>query len=140
MSDKQYNAGDHIDAKCTKCKDVTNHTIVAMVDDKPAKVECNTCNGIHKYRSPTAKKATAKKKTTATKAAKINKIETEWEDLVQGADPETATKYSMKMSVKNGDILNHPTFGLGRVITITKPNKMEVFFRDGAKLLRCSIG
>ncbi len=140
MSDKQYNAGDHIDAKCTKCKDVTNHTIVAMVDDKPAKVECNTCNGIHKYRSPTAKKATAKKKTTATKAAKINKIETEWEDLVQGTDPETATKYSMKMSVKNGDILNHPTFGLGRVITITKPNKMEVFFRDGAKLLRCSIG
>lgn len=140
MSDKEYTAGDHIEAKCTKCKDVTNHTIVAMVDDKPAKVECNTCSGIHKYRSPTTKKAAAKSRTSATKAAKINKIEAEWEDLVQGADPTTATTYSMKMSVKNGELINHPSFGIGRVISVTKPNKMEIFFRDGVKLLRCAIG
>jgi len=140
MSDKQYTAGEHILAKCTKCKDATNHTIVAMVDDKPAKVECNTCNGVHKYRNPTPKKAAAKKKTTATKAAKINKIETEWEDLVKNSDLDSATKYSMKMAVKVGESINHPTFGLGQVVSVTKPNKMEVYFRDGIKLLRCSIG
>ncbi len=137
MSDKQYSAGDHIEAKCTKCKAATNHTIVAMVEDKPAKVECNICNGIHKYRNPTVKKAA--KKPSATKVAKVNKIETEWEDLLQGADPASGTSYSMQMSVKDGDLIQHPSFGIGRVVSVTKPNKMEVFFRDGIKLLRCSI-
>lgn len=138
--EKQLAAGDHIVARCTKCKDITNHTIVAMVDDAPAKVECNTCNGVHKYRKPAIKKAPAKSKTSAAKVAKINKIETEWEDLVQNIDPATATQYNMKMSPSNGELINHPSFGLGRVTTILKPNKIEVYFRDGIKLLRCSIG
>lgn len=139
MSDKQLSAGDHIDARCTKCKDITNHTIVAMADDKVAKVECNTCGGAHKYRKPTVKKATTKGKTSATKAVKINKIETEWEELLNNADPASATPYSMKMSIKNGGLIQHPSFGLGRVINIIRPNKMEVYFRDGVKLLRCSV-
>jgi len=144
MSDKQLAAGDHITAKCTKCKETTNHTIVAMVDDKPAKVECNTCGGIHKYRSATPKKKsvakkTTKSKTSTTKAAKIDKIETEWEEYVHDADPATATPYTMQVKVKNGELIQHPSFGLGRVISITKPNKMEVYFRDGIKLLRCLI-
>lgn len=136
MSDKQPSAGDHIDARCTKCKDITNHTIVAMADDKVAKVECNTCGGTHKYRKPTVRKAAAK---SSTKTAKINKIETEWEELLSDVDPANATPYSMKMSIKNGGLIQHPSFGLGRVINIIRPNKMEVYFRDGVKLLRCSV-
>ena len=140
MSDKQPVAGDHIEAKCTKCKDTTNHTIVAIADDKVAKVECNTCGGVHKYRKPTVKKATTKRKTTATKSVKINKIETEWENLINNADPATATTYNMQMSIKDGGLIQHPNFGLGRVINIIRPNKMEVYFRDGVKLLRCAVG
>ncbi|MCD6580891.1 MAG: hypothetical protein J7K90_03740 [Desulfuromusa sp.] len=138
MSDKLPSAGDHIDARCTKCKDITNHTIVAMADGKVAKVECNTCGGAHKYRKPTVRKAAAKSKASTT-SAKINKIETEWEGLLDNADPASATPYSMKMSIKNGGLIQHPSFGLGRVINIIKPNKMEVYFRDGVKLLRCSV-
>ena len=139
MSDKQPVAGDHVTAKCTKCKDTTNHTIVAIADDKIAKVECNTCGGVHKYRKPAVKKTPAKRKKTATKAVKINKIETEWEELLNNADPASATPYSMQMSIKDGGLIQHPSFGLGRVINIIRPNKMEVYFRDGVKLLRCSV-
>lgn len=139
MSDKQPVAGDHIEARCTKCKDITNHTIVAMVEDKVAKVECNTCGGIHKYRKPTVKKAATKSRASATKAVKINKIETEWEGLLNNADPASATPYSMQMSIKDGGLIQHPSFGLGRIINIIRPNKMEVYFRDGVKLLRCSV-
>ena len=138
MSEKQPITGEHIVAKCSKCKDNTNHTIVALVDGEVAKVECNTCGGTHKYRPPTAKKAPAKSRAAATKAAKINKIEAEWEGLIDNADPATATKYSMQMAAKQGLLIQHPSFGLGRVITTTKPNKMDVFFRDGIKILRCT--
>lgn len=138
MSDQQPAAGEHVAAKCTKCKDNTNHTIVAMVDDKIAKVECNTCKGVHKYRKPTVKKAARKSKASTTKSVKINKIETEWQNLINNADPAKAIPYNMQMSVKNGGLIQHSSFGLGRVINVTKPNKMEVFFCNGVKLLRCS--
>ena len=140
MPNKQFVAGDHIAAKCTKCKDTTNHTVVALVDEKVARVECNTCGGIHNYRPAAAKKAPAKKsRAAATKAAKINKIEVEWEEHLDNADPKTAVNYYMTMAAKPGLLLQHPSFGLGRIITTTKPNKMEVFFRDGVKILRCTV-
>ena len=139
MPNKQPTAGEHIAAKCTKCKDTTNHTIIAFVDGKVAKVECNTCGSTHKYRSATVKKTATKSRAAATKTAKIDKIEAEWKAQLDDADPATATKYSMKMVAKPGMVIQHASFGLGRVVTTTKPNKMDVFFQDGIKILRCTV-
>ncbi len=139
MLNKQLSAGDHIASKCTKCKDTTNHTIVAMVGDRVAKVECNTCGGIHNYRNAALQKPATKRKTSGTKPAKTSKIEVKWEDLLNGTDSSAATPYNMQMPIKSGDLIQHPSFGLGRVISITRPNKMEVYFRSGVKLLRCTI-
>jgi hypothetical protein len=139
MSNKQYSAGDHITSKCTKCKDTTNHTIVAMVGDTVARVVCNTCGGTHNYRDARVKKALPKSKTSAAKPAKISKLEANWEAQINAADPADATPYNIKMVAKIGDIIQHPSFGLGCVINTIKPNKMEVSFRSGIKLLRCSV-
>lgn len=139
MTNKQLAAGDHITSKCTKCKDTTNHTIVAMVGDTVAKVECNTCGGIHNYRNAVAKKPATKRKTNPAKPAKTSKTEAEWEALLNESDPAAATPYNMQMPIKAEDLIQHPSFGLGRVISITRPNKMEVYFRSGVKLLRCTI-
>jgi hypothetical protein len=35
--------GDDVDDFCPKCKRLTNHSIVSLVDAKPAKVRCRTC-------------------------------------------------------------------------------------------------
>ena len=43
MSMKKLSAGDNIEARCTRCRTVLNHTIVAMVGEKVVWVECNTC-------------------------------------------------------------------------------------------------
>jgi hypothetical protein len=43
------------------------------------------------------------------------------------------------MVVNVEDLIQHPSFGLGCVINTIKPNKMEVSFRSGIKLLRCSV-
>ena len=139
MSNKQLSAGDHITSKCTKCKDTTNHTIVAMVGDKIAKVACNTCGGIHNYRNAAAKKPAIKRKTGSPSPAKINKIEAEWGDLLKDLDPATAVPYNMQMAIESGTLIQHPSFGLGRVINLIRPNKMEVHFSSGIKLLRCTI-
>ncbi len=139
MSNKQLSAGDHITSKCTKCKDTTNHTIVAMVGDTVARVECNTCGGIHNYRKTATKKPAASRKTGAAKPAKVSRAESQWEALIDGADPAEATLYNIQMSAKEGDLIQHPTFGLGRVVNTTKPNKMDVAFSTGTKLLRCSL-
>jgi hypothetical protein len=139
MSNIQLSAGDRITSNCTKCKDITNHTIVAMVGEIIAKVECSTCGGVHNYRNAVAKKPAVKRKTGAAKPVKTKKIEAEWSELLKDQDPNTATPYNMQMIIESGHLIQHPNFGLGRVISVTKPNKMEVHFSTGIKLLRCVI-
>jgi len=35
--------GDDVDDFCVKCKRLTNHSIVSLLGDRPAKVRCRTC-------------------------------------------------------------------------------------------------
>lgn len=48
MSD--YRLGDDLDDYCIKCKRVTNHSLLAMVDNKPAKLRCRSCYNEHSFR------------------------------------------------------------------------------------------
>jgi hypothetical protein len=42
--------GDIIDDYCVKCRLLTNHSIVSLVNGEPAKVHCRTCYNEHNYR------------------------------------------------------------------------------------------
>ena len=42
--------GDVIDDYCVKCRRITNHSIVSVVDNEAAKVRCRTCYHDHDYR------------------------------------------------------------------------------------------
>ena len=56
---KDYRLGDIIDDHCIKCRRVTNHAIVSLVNAEPAKVRCRTCYHDHDYRheqAPPSKK------------------------------------------------------------------------------------
>jgi hypothetical protein len=51
--------GDVIDDFCVKCRRVTNHAIVSLMNGDAAKVRCRTCYGDHDYRheqAPPSKK------------------------------------------------------------------------------------
>jgi hypothetical protein len=55
----EYRLGDVIDDHCIKCRRITNHSIVSLVDSAPAKVRCRTCYHDHDYRheqAPPSKK------------------------------------------------------------------------------------
>lgn len=43
--------GDDIDDFCAKCKRLTNHVIVSMMGEGPAKVRCRSCYNEHDFRN-----------------------------------------------------------------------------------------
>ncbi len=62
--------GDVIDDFCVKCRRLTNHSIVSLVETQAAKVRCRTCYHDHDYRheqAPPTKKEL--KKAEAAQAA-----------------------------------------------------------------------
>ena len=144
MATRKLAAGDCIEARCTRCRALLNHTIVAMVGEKVIRVECNTCRGIHNYhmekiaREPAARsagtKAAAPRKGRKDPGAEERE---EWESLSPAMEPEKALPYDMNGKYRVKNLVAHPVFGLGIVKLIIPPNKMHVLFRDGNKLLRC---
>jgi len=149
MSKKQLSAGDTVDSRCTRCREVRNHTIVAMVGEQVVRVECNTCGGVHNYKAPAAAKTPASRTSTSRSAPKSATAprrssrdpgaaeRAEWETLRPTLQAETARPYAMDGTYKSGNIVAHPLFGLGVVRSVV-PGKMEVLFEAGLKLLRCA--
>jgi len=143
MSEKTPVTGGHIESKCNRCEQVTNHIVVAMVGEKVVRVECNCCGTTHAYRSPkptknsSPRKPAAPRKTAAEKAAARN--EAAWQEQVGALDPSGAVPYAMDARLAKGLLVSHPSFGLGLVTETVKPNKAEILFESGSKLLRCAL-
>jgi len=133
MEISELTPGDPLEARCTKCRKNTNHIVVAMKDDVPAKVQCNTCSGQHKYRPPTAPKKPAVRRTVDPKVAE----QKEWAELSPSMNSEQASSYSMDSAYKVGTLIKHPQFGLGLNQRVVGLRKIEVLFETGKKIMRC---
>ncbi len=141
MTENLIQAGSSVESQCKKCKTVTDHHVVVMVGEKIAKVECKVCNARHAYVSP---KAEPKVKAPATPRPKkaalaLTKqalaLAEHWEKMVTPcAKPLT---YSMERKFHVGDVIDHPTFGLGYVQKFMKPCTVEVQFKDAVRNMRC---
>ena len=142
---RQPSAGSNVETRCTRCKEVLTHTIVAMIGEKIARVECNTCHGTHNYRpvKPVKEPAAAKTvvwKTPVPRKAKVDPLEVaraEWEELQPNMNPEKSLPYDMNKPYRVRNLLLHATFGLGVVKLVLQPNKIDVLFQEGIKRLRC---
>ncbi len=78
MSDLRL--GDVIDDWCVKCRRVTNHAVVSIVNSEAAKVRCRTCYHEHDFRNsePPPKKDPKK--------------EALFKDVLSSIDPAAASK------------------------------------------------
>jgi hypothetical protein len=143
MNKTTLSAGDTIDSKCTRCRAVTNHTIVAMVGDRVARVECNTCGGVHNYREAKPAEKPAAKATRKTAAPRWSRKDPaaadreKWTALRPSMESDRALPYDMNGQYKAKNLIDHPVFGLGVVQEVAGPRKIEVLFECGKKLLRC---
>ena len=142
---RPLSAGSVVESRCTRCRAVLNHTIVAMVGEQIVRVECNTCHSVHNHhpvkpaKAPATAKAPQRKATTAPRAAKADPAAAaaaEWEALLSGMDPAQAMPYAMDGTYRVKTLLSHPQFGLG-VVQLVQQGKIDVLFRDGKRLLRC---
>lgn len=133
MQNTVLSVGDPIESRCTKCRKITNHIIVAMVEEVPVKVECNTCRGQHKYRSPAVRKKPTARRSVEPKPAEHK----EWLKLQADIEAKSAIDYTMETALKVGSVIKHPTFGLGLVQGNLGSQKVEVLFADGIRKLRC---
>lgn len=141
--------GDDIDAWCTRCRMNLNHRIVAMVGNTVKTVQCLTCDGIHKFHLPKNQDVTddddyeaqTPKATPMMKAAEraAAKNANEWATFIKTMPPDAVpTEYDMHASYSYEEYVNHPMFGLGRVIDVMGRDKIHVVFKEGRKILVCN--
>lgn len=146
--------GSEIDAYCTKCRLILDHIVVAMLGDKPKKVECLTCHGQHIYKlsEPRSRKKADSQKATSTSIAekpKVNKRSKSeliqekekklWEETLANKDLTLAKPYSMADSYEFEDVIHHDKFGIGIVTNVINTQKIKVLFEDGYKSMVCNF-
>ena len=138
--------GMDVDGWCTKCKLTLAHTIEAMVGGKITRVHCNTCHTQHAYRShppgTAAVSSTTRRSTTTSRAKRPTRggksavpHADDYPALVRGRDAATARPYRLNDHFAPKDLIAHPTFGLGVVLSSKDGSKIEVLFPDGPKTL-----
>ena len=142
----QFTTGGNCDAWCTKCKLDLAHTIHAMVDGVPVKVECNTCHGIHKYR-PTAEMRAAAKASRARRSSgsrsstpKAPPAPTLWRQSLERLQGVEQQRYNVKESFEVDHVIDHPKFGIGVVVKILEPTRARVVFQDEERTMVMGLG
>jgi len=146
-----YETGGNCDGWCTKCKLDLAHTIHAMVDGVPVKVECNTCHGIHKFRPTQAAKDAAKAAGKASRASrssgsrrtstpKAPPVPTQWREALERLEGAQQHKYHVKSLFEIDHVLDHPKFGVGVVVKILEPTRARVLFRDEERTMVMGLG
>jgi hypothetical protein len=124
-------------AWCTTCRAVGEHVIVAMVGIRPAKVECASCHKQHLYRAAAPGTLTAASTKTGARRKSVPPPDpapepVDLEALVAGRPRKP---YDTKSRYAIGEVVDHPSFGVGLVTLLPGPQRVEIAFQVGAKLL-----
>lgn len=136
--------GGEVNAYCTSCREMRLHNVVAMMGAVPARVECRSCHKQHNYKAappgtktPKAPKAPKTPGTKTSKAAASSPAAAalQLDSLIAARAGVPARDYKPSERYSAGDLLKHPSFGLGAVLTTPSPGKIEVQFYDAKRLL-----
>jgi hypothetical protein len=114
---------------------VLAHTVEAIVSGRITRVHCNTCGGQHAYRASAPGKGGAAARKPRADGNRAAKPVRDYASLLRGRDPASARAYALTERFADGDLIRHPTFGLGVVVGLKDSNKIEVLFSDGGKTL-----
>ena len=132
--------GQEVVCFCSSCKLELRHVIVAHKSGNSgpiAKVRCNTCNKIHSYRSTPAGGMEKKVSVRAApkQKAQVVPVEVEWREQLSKHEGTPSVAYFPSGEFKQGDVIDHPTFGSGVVRSLKDANKLEVVFQRDIKML-----
>lgn len=145
---KKLSAGSEIDAWCTKCKLDLGHRIIALVENRPKRVVCQTCGSQHNYRAPksldsgvhvrrakgAASKAPAARSPSTRGRAEAERQQ-EWERRIAGNTLGAFTRYAIDKVFQTDQLVTHRKFGEGYVVEVLDAQKVTIMFRDGPRTL-----
>jgi hypothetical protein len=141
----RYKVGADIEAWCTPCGGLTEHSIVAMVGDEPRQVVCQSCNARHGFRTTPARKtneAETPASAPATSAAgresqrRMDQKAAELQALAaEIAQATEVREFDAKARYRPGDIISHPEFGRGKVENVLRSSLLVRFSIGGLKSL-----
>jgi hypothetical protein len=131
--------GGDVDSFCTKDGLLLGHTILAMVGPKIARVRCNTCKTEHAFRraAPGANGGANGGAKARKPRVRAEKHVVSFDELFAGKDVARARRWSLDQRFGEGDVMDHPAFGLGLVTESPNPGKVSVIFRGGTKVIAC---
>jgi len=126
-----------VDAYCSHCRLDLAHVVVAMEGSRVARVQCKTCRTVHAFRdkSAAARRGASGAPRTTRASAKASAMIADYDELMRGHDIARARRYKPSVTFGAGDVVDHPTFGLGLVVRVLSDDKLEVTFRDGSRVL-----
>ncbi|HSB12235.1 MAG TPA: hypothetical protein VLM38_22300 [Blastocatellia bacterium] len=128
--------GQELNAYCGKCKEERTHIVAAMDGEVVRRVTCSMCGGTHNYKLKPAAPANGETAPAAAPAKRRGGSRRAKDSESFNIDPKRPVKsYDMNNIFSAGDVINHPKFGLGAVEVTLPPNKIEVRFQEGKKLL-----
>jgi len=109
MQEKQIlKLGDRVDQMCVTCNEERGHIVASLSKTgKVTRVSCPMCGSRAPYRTGTAPRMSTK----------------------------IATPYDRARIYSKGQMLIHPTYGVGEVTAIIEPQKMDVLFADRMRRL-----
>ena len=139
-----HKAGDEVLAYCGSCKMDLRAVIIAMEGPRIARVQCRTCKGMRAYRAPLGAKdpgaipaSAMRRRTVPTEKKEVKTISVyaEWANQMSERKHLPRVTYSAATVLKEGDVIQHPTFGEGIVQKLQFPNKADILFQDDIRTL-----
>ncbi|MBM4280590.1 MAG: hypothetical protein FJ137_07450 [Deltaproteobacteria bacterium] len=131
-----------VEAWCGRCKLMLHHTIETLEGNVPGRVHCNTCKSQHAYKpylpgeSPRDVKRRERDGERGPRTAQPGKAKaSHYDELMRGRDSSLAQPYSPKARFAAGDVVRHPTFGVGVATALKDATKIEILFPDGPRVL-----
>jgi hypothetical protein len=132
-----YKLMDEVVGYCTKCKLELNQRIIRVEAGRPKRVLCLTCNTERSYRkSAPAKVGEGKERVKRSLSPKAGDQEAEWRAKLDRRD-KAPKAYAMDKTYLLDDHVEHQLFGVGLVVSLIHPDKINVFFQDGLKTMKC---
>ena len=135
-----YKIAGNADSWCGRCKLMLAHTVETMEGSTPGRVHCNTCGSQHGFKpylpGEAPRQVKARERAAETGRPLPTKAKpSDYDTLMRNRDVGAARTYSPKATFAVGDVVKHPTFGLGVTTALKDATKVEVLFPQGAKIL-----
>ena len=129
--------GDRIEARCTRCNDITGHVIVALVGGEIVKVECRACGSVHKYYPPATPKevkgktAVCRVKAGETRKEAVNSFKPTSTPSTAAASPAAASRAAAKAQKAAEDMEQNWQRTMNMTVASARPYAMNESFAVG---------